>query len=574
MPSYTTSLRLIQPATGEYSGTWGTQVNTGLTALVDTSVAGTATITMTAANYTLSTANGASDEARAAILSLGGTPGGSYQVIVPAVSKLYVVVNGTGFAQTVKTSGGTGITVPNGVTAYLRCDGTNVINAVSFFGDLTASSLTLTTPLAATSGGTGHNTYTVGDILYASTSTALSKLADVATGSALISGGVGVAPSWGKIGLTTHVTGTLPIANGGTGATATAYCSLTTNVSGILPIANGGTGTSSTTYCSLSTNVTGTLPVGNGGTGNATIAARSIFLANTANTLTTLTPAANQSIRINSGNTAWEAYTPAIGDVTLSANNAFTGANTFYNATGQTFGTATSTQDGIVIQGRAGGSTSLRVTLSPGTLTTSRSVTFPDAAGNVVIDAAANTFVNASGQTFLASATATQDGLVITGRAGGSTSLRVTLSPTTLTASRAVTFPDAAGAVVLDTATQTLTNKTLTSPTLSGPTINDGYTEEVFAVSGTTPALTPTNGSIQTWTLTGNSTPTSGTWADGQSLTLMVDDGTAYTITWSSLSVTWKTNLGSAPILNTSGFTVIQLWKVGSTIYGARVGDA
>lgn len=122
--------------------------------------------------------------------------------------------------------------------------------------------------------------------------------------------------------------------------------------------------------------------------------------------------------------------------------------------------------------------------------------------------------------------------------------------------------------------TQTLTNKTLTAPTITGAVLNDGYTEEVFAVSGTTPALSPANGSIQTWTLTGNSTPTAGTWAAGQSITLMVDDGTAYTITWTSLAVTWKTGGGTAPTLNTSGYTVIALWKVGSTIYGARVGDA
>jgi hypothetical protein len=113
-----------------------------------------------------------------------------------------------------------------------------------------------------------------------------------------------------------------------------------------------------------------------------------------------------------------------------------------------------------------------------------------------------------------------------------------------------------------------------TSPTLSGPTFNDGYTEEVFAVTGTTPALSPTNGSIQTWTLSGNSTPTAGTWAAGQSITLMIDDGTAYTVTWSSVAVTWKTDGGVAPTLNTTGFTVIQLWKVGTTVYGARVGNA
>lgn len=74
----------------------------------------------------------------------------------------------------------------------------------------------------AANGGTGQSSYTIGDLLFASGSTALSKLADVATGNALISGGVGVAPSYGKIGLTTHVSGTLPVANGGTG-TATAF---------------------------------------------------------------------------------------------------------------------------------------------------------------------------------------------------------------------------------------------------------------------------------------------------------------------------------------------------------------
>lgn len=87
-----------------------------------------------------------------------------------------------------------------------------------------AGVLTLGTALAAGSGGTGIASYAVGDILYASGSTALSKLADVATGNALISGGVTTAPSWGKIGLTTHVSGTLAVGNGGTG-TGTAFTS-------------------------------------------------------------------------------------------------------------------------------------------------------------------------------------------------------------------------------------------------------------------------------------------------------------------------------------------------------------
>jgi hypothetical protein len=112
----------------------------------------------------------------------------------------------------------------------------------------TSGAITVAGTLVAANGGTGQSSYAVGDILYASTTTALSKLADVATGNALISGGVGVAPSWGKIGLTTHVSGTLPTANGGTNLTsftsggamyATSTSVLTT---GTLPLTAGGTG--------------------------------------------------------------------------------------------------------------------------------------------------------------------------------------------------------------------------------------------------------------------------------------------------------------------------------------------
>ena len=134
MASYTTSLRLVQPSDGDVN--WGTTVNNGLTALVDTAIAGTATITMTAANYTLTSANGATDEARAMFLSLTGTPGASYQVICPAVSKLYFVTNSTGFAQTLKTPSGSGISIPNGRSMMLRCNGTDVVDAVTNFSSL------------------------------------------------------------------------------------------------------------------------------------------------------------------------------------------------------------------------------------------------------------------------------------------------------------------------------------------------------------------------------------------------------------------------------------------------------
>jgi hypothetical protein len=99
--------------------------------------------------------------------------------------------------------------------------------------------------------------------------------------------------------------------------------------------------------------------------------------------------------------------------------------------------------------------------------------------------------------------------------------------------------------------------------------------EGVFAITdGATVDLDPNNGSIQTWTLGASRTPGQANWATGQSMTLMIDDGTAFAITWTTLGVVWETNAGVAPTLATTGFTVIVLWKVGSTIYGARVGDA
>jgi hypothetical protein len=120
---------------------------------------------------------------------------------------------------------------------------------VTGVGTLTAGTWNATA-IGPTYGGTGFTSYAVGDIVYADTTTSLAKLPDVAVGNALISGGVSSAPSWGKIGLATHVNGTLPIANGGTGSTSTTFVNLATNVTGNLPVANlnSGTSASSSTF--------------------------------------------------------------------------------------------------------------------------------------------------------------------------------------------------------------------------------------------------------------------------------------------------------------------------------------
>ena len=134
-----------------------------------------------------------------------------------------------------------------------------------------------------------------------------------------------------------------------------------------------------------------------------------------------------------------------------------------------------------------------------------------------------------------------------------------------LTGAAAVFVSAIASDIVTPGNTQTLTNKTLTSPAIIGTIL-----EDVYALSGTTPALDPDNGSIQTWTLSGASTP-SDNLSSGEAITLMIDDGAANTITWPTMI--WVNNAGSAPTLATSGYTVIALWKVSTTLYGALVGD-
>lgn len=114
----------------------------------------------------------------------------------------------------------------------------------------------------------------------------------------------------------------------------------------------------------------------------------------------------------------------------------------------------------------------------------------------------------------------------------------------------------AAAQIVTYTGSETLTNKTFT-----------GYTETVYAITdGSSVVINPANGTIQTWTLGADRSP-SATIATGQSLTLMVTAG-AYTVTWPS--VTWVG--GVAPTLPTTSAGVVVLWKVGTTLYGSYVG--
>jgi len=108
---------------------------------------------------------------------------------------------------------------------------------------------------------------------------------------------------------------------------------------------------------------------------------------------------------------------------------------------------------------------------------------------------------------------------------------------------------------------------TTDTQTLSGKTIT-GTKETVFTITdGASVDIDPANGGIQTWTLGASRTPTATNFAAGQSVTLMIDDGTAYTITWTTIAVTWLDG-ASAPTLQTTGYTIIELFKIGTVVYG------
>jgi hypothetical protein len=147
-----------------------------------------------------------------------------------------------------------------------------------------------------------------------------------------------------------------------------------------------------------------------------------------------------------------------------------------------------------------------------------------------------------------------------------------------------ISYLPASGYVTL-TGTETLTNKTLTSPAITTPSITDpsitgAILEDIYTISdGAAFEIDPGNGSIQLITLGAARTPKATNFAAGESVTLLVDDGTAYTLTWTDATfggsgVVWKTDGGVAPTLNTTGYTVIVLFKVSTQVYGARVGDA
>jgi len=235
---------------GGNDGTWGPIVNTNVGTAIEQAIAGMATLTTgdftsNVCTLTLSNSNAAQD-ARAACLNITATLTAAATLNVPAIEKPYIVINGSsgGYAVTIKVSGQTGVSIPNGKACIVYNNGTDVVAAITYL-----SSLTLGTDLAITEGGTGASSAsgartnlgatTLGGNLFTITdpsAVTFPRFNADNTVSALSASDFRTAIGAGSgSGSVTSVTASSPLASSG-GATPNI------SLSGALPIANGGTG--------------------------------------------------------------------------------------------------------------------------------------------------------------------------------------------------------------------------------------------------------------------------------------------------------------------------------------------
>jgi len=153
--TYSTNLALELIGTGDQSGTWGTTTNTNLGTLIEQAISGVVTQAITdGADTTITIPNGATGVARNMYIEMTGALTAARNLIVPANKKLYFIFNNTtgGYAVTVKVSGQTGVSVPNGkkIVLVMNSAGTDVVSAVSYFATLSVPTLDLDTTFSST----------------------------------------------------------------------------------------------------------------------------------------------------------------------------------------------------------------------------------------------------------------------------------------------------------------------------------------------------------------------------------------------------------------------------------------
>ena len=135
--TYTTRIRLTKQGTGDNDSTWGVVLNDEVIELTDYAIAGYTTISLAAGDVSLTINDGATDQARSAMLELTGTLTGNRGVYLPTnISKSYIVKNDTSgaYSATVLINGGTGSAIPQGSSVIVFTDGTTVTPATDSTG--------------------------------------------------------------------------------------------------------------------------------------------------------------------------------------------------------------------------------------------------------------------------------------------------------------------------------------------------------------------------------------------------------------------------------------------------------
>ena len=131
MSTFTSRIRLEKQEDGANPNSWGLILDQNVIDLVDDAIAAYTTVTVSAADVTLTTQNGESDQARSAFIELTGTLTSSHDIILPAQSKSYFIRNKsvpspTSNTITIKTLAGSGATIPTSVNGFFICDGVSV----------------------------------------------------------------------------------------------------------------------------------------------------------------------------------------------------------------------------------------------------------------------------------------------------------------------------------------------------------------------------------------------------------------------------------------------------------------
>lgn len=215
--TYSPDLRLELIGTGDQAGVWGSTTNINLGTLLENAVAGYTSVSIIASPQALTAEDGATDEARFAVIALTTTTSANFTVCIPPNSKLYTFYNASSYTATISNStapngitlsGGATVAIPAGKTVSVWTDGTNVAQQSNYL-----TSPTFVTPVLGTpTSGTLTN----------------------CTG----------------LPLTTGITGTLAVANGGTGVTTSTgtgnvvlSASPTLTGTPVAPTASAGTST-------------------------------------------------------------------------------------------------------------------------------------------------------------------------------------------------------------------------------------------------------------------------------------------------------------------------------------------